>query len=283
LELDEALARPRAELDGLAPRTLVWAAGGTRRQAALEGIPRDARYFEWAWRQQFAHTALFFDLGVTTLFAPALGPPQVREVGPYRQALSKALQRLGEDDSLAAYRKMGARVRFYGQQHLPDFAGWCERVERETAANGPRTLWWTMVVESNEEPLTDALRAALTAGARTLDEAVQAFYGEPVEPVEVFIGFGKPQTGYLMPPLLGERAALYWTGFPSYMLTEADLRTIFWDYRFARSTWSADKTNRYDGIAALGLAQRYGRREILGVGRRIGSFWHPAASSDLSP
>jgi hypothetical protein len=134
------------------------------------------------------------------------------------------------------------------------------------------------VVEHNDEALWDALRAAIAARATSLEDAVQAFYGEVIPPVEVFVGFGKLQAGYLMPPLLGEHADLYWTAFPSYMLSERHLRTIFWDHRFARATWSADKSRRYDGIDATDLSQRYQQPLILGVGRQTGSFWYPRVS-----
>jgi hypothetical protein len=101
MELETMLALPQEQVRPLAPRTAVWAAGGTRRQAALEGVP-EAEYFDWAWQGQMDGVALFFTLGVQCLFAPVLGPPQVREVGPYRAALFTALSRLGDEQSLAS-------------------------------------------------------------------------------------------------------------------------------------------------------------------------------------
>jgi hypothetical protein len=261
-----------------APATVVWAAGGTRRHAALTGRAVDEAYYEWAWQEQLRLAKLFFDLGVRVLFMPGLGPPQVREVGPYRERLVATIKRLGSQASLHAYHQMNVRVRFYGQQHMPELVSMCSEVEAATRDLGPQVLWWSFVVEHSEEALWDAMRAAIGARATSLQEARLAFYGEDVAPVDVFIGFGKLQAGYLMPPLLGEQADLYWTAFPSYMLTEQHLRTIFWDHRFARQTWTADKTERYEGIERTGLAKRYGESLVLGVGERVGSFWYPMLS-----
>lgn len=268
------VALPLEQFRALAPQTVVWAPGGTRRQAALEGVPRE-RYFDWAWEHQFRCVAQFFRLGVQTLFVSVLGPPQVREIGPYREQLAPALARLCDEASLAAYMQMGAQVRFYGQSRIPGLAEHCARIEEQTRAAGPLTLWYELVVERETEALEDALRAASAAGATSLEEAVRAFYGQNLAPVDVFIGFGKTQAGYLLPPLLGERADLYWTAFPSYMLSEEHLRDIFWDHRFARATWTADKSARYQQAAALGLGERHQEGLTLGVGERVGPFWYP--------
>jgi hypothetical protein len=224
---------------------------------------------------------LFFTLGVQTLFAPILGPPQVREVGAYRERAFASLRRIADPQSMEIYRRLGIRVRAYGHQRIPGLSDVVTQLESETAALGPHTLWHTMIVEREDEPFSDALQAARQAGATTLDESVRAFYGEPAAPVDVFIGFGKLQTGYLMPPLLDHKASLYWTIFPSYMLTETHLRTIFWDYRFARATWAADKSRRYESVDSHILQQSAERPGgIMGVGHRAGAFWAPDHLSD---
>jgi hypothetical protein len=274
MDRETMLALPLEELRALAPKTVVWAPGGTRRHAALKGIP-SASYVEWAWEQHFRCVAQFFKLGVQTLFVPTLGPPQAREVGPYREQLAKGLGRLCGEIGLEAHARMNVRVRFYGQTHIPGLAEQCAWAEAATSGAGPQTLWYSIVVEHNDEALWDAIRAAIDGRAVSLEEAVRAFYGEPVAPVDVFIGFGKPRAVYLMPPLLGEHADLYWTAFPSYMLSEAHLREIFWDHKFGRATWSADKSQRYENVTALDLSQRYQEPLILGVGQRFGPFWHP--------
>jgi hypothetical protein len=281
IDLQTAISLPRERLAAWSPQTVVWAPGGTRRHAIAAGVPLDNSYIDWAWEQHMRCIELFFALGVQTLFAPILGPPQVREVGDYRERVFATLWRIADPPSMEIYRRLGIRVRAYGQQRIPGLSDVVTQLESETAELGPRTLWHTMIVEREDEPFTDALQAARQAGATTLDESVRAFYGEPASPVDVFIGFGKPQTGYLMPPLLDHKASLYWTTFPSYMLAETHLRTIFWDYRFARATWVADKSRRYDSVDPHALQQAAERpRGIIGVGRRDGAFWAPDHSFD---
>lgn len=274
MELEHMIALSQEEFRPYAPKTVVWAPGGTRRHAALAGLSVDKSYFDWARTLQYEKVKLFFDLGVQTFFSLVLGPPQIQEVGLYQKHVYDGLAQVYDAQSMEFYRRIGAQVRFYGQQHLPFNTEKFAEVERLTAGNGPRVIWWTMVIQRPEEALWDATQAAMAAGARTFEDAVRAYYGADVDPVDVFIGFGKPQLGYLMPPLLGERASLYWTTFPSYQIEEEDLRTIFWDHRFGRTTWHSDKTNRYEGIGQSGLRERYQRRGIIGVGERIGTFWH---------
>jgi hypothetical protein len=276
IDLQTAMTCSRDRVAAWAPQTVVWAPGGTRRHAIAAGVPLDNSYIDWAWEQHMRCIKLFFTLGVRTLFAPILGPPQVREVGNYRERLFDTLWRIADPPSMEIYRRLGIRVRAYGHQRIPGLSDIIAKLVSETAELGPYTLWHTMIVENEEEPFTDALQAARQAGATTLDETVRAYYGEPVPPVDVFIGFGKLQTGYLMPPLLDRKASLYWTTFPSYMLAETHLRTIFWDYSFARATWIADKSRRYEAVDPRRLQQAAERPGgIIGVGRRDGVFWAP--------
>src|SRR5256885_3759643 len=101
MDLQSMLTLPRDQMRALAPRTVVWAAGGTRRQATLAGMAINATYHRWGWQQHLERVALLFDLGVQTLFTPLLGPPQAREIGPYREVLFKQLsQTVGGAESL---------------------------------------------------------------------------------------------------------------------------------------------------------------------------------------
>src|ERR1044071_9115801 len=64
LTRDEFLAAPAATVASVAPTTAIWAPGGSRRRAVLEGIPLDETYPEGSRRQMLDGMALFFDLGV---------------------------------------------------------------------------------------------------------------------------------------------------------------------------------------------------------------------------
>src|SRR5947208_730230 len=73
IDLQTAIECPREHLAAWAPKTVVWAPGGTRRHAIASGVPLDDSYIGWAWEQHMRCIELFFALGVQTLFAPILG------------------------------------------------------------------------------------------------------------------------------------------------------------------------------------------------------------------
>lgn len=257
------------------PICVVWAAGGTRRQAHLEGVAA-GDYVFWALERQLQVAAMFFQRGVQHLFLPVLGPPQAREVGAYRERLFGSLQAIGSPTARRTYAELQVRVRSYGYESIPGLATLIDELATTTAGYGRRTLWYTMVVEDEQEAITAAVRAAARAGASSHAEMVRAFYGEDVPSVDLFIGFGKPIVGYLMPPLLGEQAQCYWTTHPSYDLSEQDIERILHDAYVERATWRADKQDRYQGLDPVSLRAYYGHRHILGVGEQRQGFWYPA-------
>lgn len=254
--------------------SVVWAAGGTRRQARLAGVPDEA-YVAWALERQLEVAARFFERGVRHLFVPVLGPPQVREIGPYRERLFGTLRAIGSPAARAAYARMDVRVRAYGHEQIPQLPELVGELAAATAAARGGTLWYALVVNHEQEALEAAVRAAAAAGATTHPEMVRAFYGEEVPPVDVFVGFGKPAVGYLMPPLLGERASCYWTTHPSYELSGEDIDRIFHDATVTRATWRADKQGRYDELDPEALRAYYAQRHTLGVGEQRHGFWYP--------
>jgi hypothetical protein len=229
----------------------------------------------WALERQLQVAALFFERGVKHLFLPVLGPPQVREVGPYRERLFGTLQAIGTAEARAAYARMDVRVRSYGHAGIPQLSALMEQLAAATAGHRRATLWYTMVVADEMEAITAAVQAASAAQATTHEAMVEAFYGERVPPVDLFIGFGKPMTGYLMPPLLGERAACYWTTHPSYELSGEDIDRIIHDATVERATWRADKQDRYGALDPQALQRYYAQRYILGIGAQRGGFWYP--------
>jgi hypothetical protein len=78
----------------------------------------------------------------------------------------------------------------------------------------------------------------------------------------------------LIPPLLVGQVQGYWSQQPGYSLTEAQLRTIFYDYAYLRPTWREEKLER--AREALVHRQAWEEGPILGLGMRLGPFWYPA-------
>lgn len=88
MTLDEFLAAPRREIMCAAPATMIYAASGTRRQAALAGVDADSEhYVTWSHMQALDAVQLLFDHGVRHVFTLLAGPGQFQEVGAYRTRL----------------------------------------------------------------------------------------------------------------------------------------------------------------------------------------------------
>src|SRR5690349_23889732 len=86
--LEYFLDAPAEQIAAVAPATVIFAPGGTRRQAALAGIaPQSDEYAFWSREQMIACAHRFFALGVRHLFMSIMRPRQLAEVGRYRERL----------------------------------------------------------------------------------------------------------------------------------------------------------------------------------------------------
>ena len=75
MDWQDFLAAPIAEVAQVAPRTMVYTMGGTRRSAALAGIvPESDAYIRWTREQLVAGLDLLFRYGVEHVFVAAITP-----------------------------------------------------------------------------------------------------------------------------------------------------------------------------------------------------------------
>jgi hypothetical protein len=274
--LEEFLAAPVEEVAQVAPVTVVYSAGGTRRHAVLEEIePWSDQFIHWVRQRMFQCVDLIFRYGVGNLLITAFTPDTLREVNRYRgQLLERTAWILAGAESLADYERYGWRVRLLGTEDVPELKGVAETLKKRTAVHGRQTLYFT-VVPDVESPWQQLLAAAQRSQARTRAEIVHALYGEDIPPATLYLAFGKPMISpTIIPPLLIGQLQCYWSQQPGYTLTEAQLRTILYDYAYLRRTWREEKLER----AKEALAQRKAWEEgpILGLGMPLGPFWYPA-------
>jgi tuberculosinol/isotuberculosinol synthase len=117
-------------------------------------------------------------------------------------------------------------------------------------------------------------------------EIVEAYYGEWIEPVDLFIGFADRPAVFDMPLIATGSEDLYFTVSPSLYLDAHTLRLILYDHMFARRVDDADygELSPTDWQALAELYTR-NRNHVLGLGRRdrSGSFWYPVPQVDLPP
>lgn len=278
--LEEFLRLPAERIAAVMPQTVIFAVGGTRRSAALAGIAASSDEYARSSRERMIGCfEQFFRLGTRHLFTSMLRPGQLDEVGRYRERLIGWLDwGLAGPQALADYQRRGWRVRLCGADEIPELRGAVERLRAATPRAWKHTLW-LYVAPSQGTLWSQMLDAAHASQARTQADLIQALFGEPIPPAEIYIGFGKPILTHDIIPLalLGE-AQGYWTQRPGYEIDETMVRRIVYDTVYRRRTWREDKSARYDGIEAT--RDLWESRQVIGVGRRIGGFWYPASVSE---
>jgi hypothetical protein len=281
------------------PRTVVFAAGGTTRWYilnCLDGWPKDMSYWQ-GYRRQSGQRILniarmFFNHGVHTLFTHALTPGQFdadKGEGYLPLALTSGMERIaGTSEFLQFYEEYGVRVRFFGNyrqvlegsQYRGTLALFDEAEER-TRTNDRCRLYWGF--NSEQDQIAPILELAVQyyrnhGRAPSREEVVELYYGEPVEPLDIFIGFNRPRIAALMPPLLESRADLYFTVGLSWDLSQLQLRNILYDHLYARRGRHRD----YGALPASAFSEmqafyRLNQGGVIGLGRRYepGNIWHP--------
>lgn len=273
------LTAPRSDVAQVAPETLIFSAGGTRRHAVFEGVsPESEAFFRWSQRRIVDCFNLIFQHGVHHIFSFTASPNQFRETTPgYRDRLMMWIDRgAAGDNMLIAYKQRGWRVRLCGTEDMPQLQPAAERLIRETPETSEHTLWW-LVIPDTEAPWRRLLSTVHASGASTRDEATEAMYGEVIPAATLFLSFGKPIVSpVLIPPLIGGAMQCYWLQRPSYALDKLQFREILYDYAYLRQTWQADKTGRAE--KALAHRSAWERGPTLGLGMQLGPFWYPRPS-----
>lgn len=269
------LDAPAEQVARVAPATVIYAPGGTRRNAVLAGIsPQSDEYARWTREHMIATSDLFFRLGVRHLFMSVMRPPQMAEVGRYRDRLLDWLDwGLAGPEALAIYARRGWRVRLLGADGLGQLGAAANRLRQAMPGTDTPALWYYVVpeVESPWQWVREALNR--TEGNTTAD-VIRALYGEDVPLATLYLAFGKPMfVPDLLPPLLSGDVQCYWTQRPGYELDEYTLRQIIYDYAYLRPTWVRDKSARYADVEAH--RSLWEQAPTLGLGRRVGAFWYP--------
>jgi hypothetical protein len=274
-EAFKRLSREQIAESGIAPATIVFAAGGTRRNAILSGIdPGSDDYNEYSRQGMLRCFDLLCGFGVRNIFTTAIRPHQMREPGRYRaRLLGWIAEGLTSDEALRENERRGWRVRITGVEHIPELREAAERLVAATPANWRHTIRWS-VSPDPEAPWRSILDAVHHSGARTREEAVVALYGEHVPPATMFLAFGKPiVVADLVPPLLADELQCYYSQRLGYSLTEAMWREILYDYAYLRRTTVSDTAKRDHAVIEHQAVWQHAG--VLGLGQAVGPFWFP--------
>jgi adenosine tuberculosinyltransferase len=267
------------------PHVCVFPINGTRRWLALEHPDEAASPEALVTRtgEQVRRLAqLFFDHGVSTMVMPVFGGELLSRGAIYRQMAEAGLRQLTEPDFLSFYAESDIRVRFYGDfraQHpdLIDLLKRFEETERATAAHRTRRLFFGVCGESATLAITQ--HAAQCGRALSHEEAVVAFYGEPLGEAELYIGFDAP-TAFDMPLIDQGNVALYFTVAPSPYLDATALRGVLYDWIHVRPDHSDYGSMSSDAWDRMRQYYRTHRHAVIGRGVRRDGIWYP--HSDIS-
>lgn len=277
--LQDFLDAPIEQVIEVAPKSVVYAPGGTRRSAVYHQIkPWSHEYALWGWLEMLRCAELIFQHGVDNVFIPLYMSGHVREADGDPTALIQMVKRyLTHPDILAAFNSYGRKVRLIDYDDIPSLAEVGQVFSDTLSPTSPQTLWLTTSISPDSR--WNALFAARTVKqVATRADAMLALYGELIPPVSLLLGFGKPNFNpELFPVLLEGEIRGYWSQQVGFGLSAKQLRQVFYDFAYTRETWQKDKTNR--AAEAEDDRALWESEFILGLGRRIGPFWYPDVSN----
>jgi tuberculosinol/isotuberculosinol synthase len=289
---------PRAELARLVRaaglKVLVLPVNGTRRWFMLEhpgdtGRDMSRRFEEYrdiTLRKYVELFKLVFDQGIQTLLTPEFGAELLSRGETYARLATAGLASLATYPAfLEFYDAYQVRVRFYGdyrrifgQTPYAYLIDLFDGVTQRTLSYDRHRLFYGICANDATETVAELAVQYFARQNRAPDRRtiVKLYYGEFVDPVDLFIGFDK-FSAFDMPLLALGTEDLYFTVAPSLYMTERQLREILYDHLYTR---------RLDGSENWRAMEAFYRKNAgrtLGVGRQREGFWYPAPQVDLPP
>ena len=264
---------------------------GTRRWFTLEhahelGDDPIQEYLDIGGKQYISVYSLCFEHGLDTLLTPDFGSELLTRGDIYmRKVAADGLERMtNHPDFLSFYEQYKVRVYFYGdyRKRLADtpFAYLLEsfdKIAKDTAKNDRYRLFHGVFANDATETIAEYSIEYFqkTGNIPSRRELVEHYYGEYVEPVNLFVGFDKPSV-FDYPLLNIGEENLYFTMAPSLYLNALQLRSILYDHLYLRRVEEADYTK-------MSKQQLKNMRDfyqdqietILGVGQIIDGIWYP--------
>jgi tuberculosinol/isotuberculosinol synthase len=279
-------------------KVCVFPINGTRRWYALEHGDKAEQsaqaYIALAREKHLQICRMIFDHGVETLLTPTFGTYVQQRGERYMRLFTEYVTQLtAHPDYLSLYNDFDVRVRFYGdyRKHLTDtpYGVVCEQfdsITSKTLHNGQHRLFYGVFAHDAAETAAELAVHYYQLHGRVPNKAelVEMYYGEPVPPVDLFIGFSKFRA-FDMPLLTNGRESLYFTVSPSLYFNETQLREILYDFLFARRTRKTD-------YAALSAQDRVDVKNFYhqNIGRTLGvgtvhsgsGLWYPLPQVELT-
>jgi len=109
-------------------------------------------------------------------------------------------------------------------------------------------------------------------------QVIEAYYGEYIGPVNLFIGFNKFWV-YDMPLLATDNTNIYFLIPPSLYLSQEQLRNILFDHLYLR--WAPEPDYEAlpkDAIERMRIFYQANKNGVLGIGSLYDGIWYPSGA-----
>lgn len=280
---------------GDGPKVCAFPINGTRRWFTLEYGQQKwddpiTAYMDLAGQNHIGLYRLFFDHGIDTLLTPVFGPDLLLRGDDYvRRIGADGLARLAEHPAfLSFYDEYDVRVHFYGdhRRHLggTEFAHLSDlfdaAAERTSGHERFRLFFGIFAHDATQTVAEFSVRFFKEHGrVPEKRELIEMYYGEHVDPVDLFIGFDR-FSAFDMPLLSTGEEDLYFTVSPSPYMSQSQLRTILHDHIHTRRSPEPE----YAELPPVKLQELRNfymthRGQTLGTGRLLHGIWIPNISS----
>jgi hypothetical protein len=278
------------------PKVCVFPINGTRRWFRLEHpVPEEenyaAVYRSVAAGRHLDLYRLFFEHGVATLLTPIFGLDLLERGEAYEKMATEGLALLATHPAfLEFYQSYQVRVRFYGDYRkcfdstpYAYLSALFDEATARTRACDRHRLFFGVCAHDATETIAELAVQYHAEHGRVPDKGtlVEMYYGEYVEPADLFIGFDKFCV-FDTPLVANGDEDLYFTVSPSPYLTERQLRDILYDHAYTRRGEEHD----YSGLGPddwdwMKDFYRSNRDKTLGVGMKRGEIWYPLPQVEL--
>lgn len=273
------------------PRVCVFPINGTRRWFVLEhdqkaGDDPISAYMDIASQNHIDLYRLFFNHGIETLLTPVYGPDLLLRGDEYvKRVGAGGLARLASHPTfLDFYEEFDVRVHFYGDHrrnlsntpyaYLSDLF---DEATEKTKQHSHCRLFFGVFAQDATQTIAELSVDYFSKYGKVPDKRtlIELYYGEYVEPVDIFIGFDKFSV-FDMPLLATGEEDLYFTVSPSPYMTECQLRMILHDHIYLRRAPEPDFfTMSLEARNELRQFYIQHREDTLGIGQLHQGVWIP--------
>lgn len=270
------------------PKVVVFPINGTRRWYVLEYQSENEPsagndYLNVIADRHIELYKLIFDHGIETLLTPCFGPDLLVRGTEYLGLAAEGLAQLATHPKfLDFFHDYQVRVKFYGDYRrffaeppYTHLAGLFDEVATRTASYQKHRLFFGLFANDATETIAQISVEHYRQQGHTPNKQklIETYYGEYIDPVDIFIGFDK-FSAFDMPLIATGGEDLYFTVSPSPYLTAMQFREILYDHLYARRKPEPD----YIALQDLQAIKNFYRTHIghtLGVGIERNGIWYP--------